>query len=875
VQYPNGLHGPDRTNNVEGIDLGSVPPGVCTVRVSAVITMGGAQPYALVVRGAAPVVAELAVESIGIEPQTVRPVHAPVIPAVVKTNASGVAAVVLHYRVDMCAWQTEAMTVRTPIETGGVYTNAIPAQAKGAQVEFFVTAHANDGAFASSRTNQYTVGDYAVYVWRGGAQLPPYDTWATGFSNLYEALTSSFVQAGYIIYVTKGMYSARDSMMDDGLIVNKAVQIIGVNGARVTFIDGGYGGRCFTVINPDAVVQGFTIRRGYAYYNGGIYGGGVYMVNGTPRNCVIEQCYAEGLDANGAGAALMNGGLLEGCVVRNNVSLGGWDGSSGGAYLTGRGVVRSSVFIGNQANSGLNNAGGGNIALDYGGAVSNCTVVAGRANGSNGGGISMYRTGLVHNSIVYFNNNGNFWMGNAGSPAPPVFQWNYVCVTPAPSGTGVSASVIITNNPLLVSYTNYDAHLRADSPCRNTGETLPWMTNAVDAGGHPRVAEGGVDIGAYEFGPLAVSFSGAPQTGLTPLRTLFTTYVSGLETNDVYYYWDFNADGTNELEGAQWARPTNIYLEGMYSVALMASNSSGELVYWDREKYNYAYNTNIHYVAHGGAHVWPFTSWAAAATNIRDAVNASISGHSVVISDGVYRLATYVEVPNGITVRGLNGRDRTVLDGRQSTICLVMYSGGVVDGLTLSNGAAGSGGGVYFSAGGTVRNARIIRNQAGVMGGGVYFYNGGTLENSIIQHNTAGTYGGGVCFDGAGTLSNCLVLNNTAYAAGGVYGRINGGNVRSCVVAANTADIQGGGIQAVAALTVDSCTVADNTVSSVSGTGGWRQRGYAQWSDYPPQQHCGEQPRGWYTKQHIYQPWRGECTVCVHDAAMGHHVAHK
>jgi len=821
VWYPNGLAGPDRTNNLEGIDLAMAPPGVCTVMVSGVVNMGGAQPYALVVRGAAPIVARLGIESVAIEPATVRPARAPVIAAVVQTNASGLAAVMLQYQANHGGWVAQPMAVRTPIETGGVYTNAIPPQAQDTMVELYVIATAHDGTAATNGPLGYKVSEYAVFVWGGGAQVEPYDTWATGFSNVYQAVGSPFVREGYTIFVTNGTYSARDSGVDDGIIINKGVRIIGVNGARVTLIDGGYAGRCITMINPDAVIEGFTITRGFAYYDAGIYGGGLYLLNGSVRNCVIEQCYAQGLDANGAGAALMGGGMLDGCVVRDNQAQGGWDAGGGGAWLQEGAVVRSTLFINNVAHSGGNNASGGNIALEYGGAVSNCTVVAGSANGVRGGGISIYRTGMVHNSIVYFNNNSNFWMSNAGSSTDPDFRWSHTCTTPLPGGTGVSGAGCFTNDPLLLNYAGYDCHLAPESPCRNAGETLPWMHAATDADAHARVAEGVVDMGAHEFGPLSVSFDGTPRTGLTPLRTRFTTYATGLDTNGICYYWDFNADGSNDLEGTVWDRPTNVYAEGLYSVVLAASNGAGELVHWQRQNFVYAFNTNVHYVAHGGGHVWPFTSFANAATNAQDAVNACISGHTVVISDGVYRVNTYVEVPNGITLRGWNGRDKTVIDGMRATPCLMMYAGGVADGLTLSNGASSYGGGVYFSRGGTLRNARIVNNQAGALGGGVYFYNGGTLEDALVMNNGEPTYGGGVAFAGNGTLQRCIIMNNRAYNGGGIYVQNPTAIIRNCVIAANTSDSMGGGVQLNAAATMENCTVADNTATSISiGRGG-------------------------------------------------------
>jgi len=826
VHFPNGLAGPDKTNNVEGIDFDMLPPGVCTVQVSGVINMGSTQHYALVVRGAAPVYAKHLVESTDYHPKTVRPVHAPVISAVVKTNASGVAAVTLHYRVNAGPWQMKAMAVRTPFESGGVYTNVIPAQAKDAVVQFFVTANANDGAYSSSRTNQYTVGDYAVFVWRGGSQTAPYDTWATGFSNIYQAIASSFVMNGYVIYVTNGVYSARDSGVDDGIIVNKAVHLIGVNGAQETIIDGRFAGRVLTIINPGAVVQGFTIQRGYV--SGVNEGGGVYMQGGTLRNCVVRDCYVNELTSNGGGV-YMSDGLVDACVIRDNHSWGAWEGNAGGASAYGKGVVRSSVLINNEARSSWR-AYGGNVGLFRGGVMSNCTVAGGTAVGNlggGGGGVYINFTGTVHNSIVYHNNNGNHlhYSNNTNLLA----LWSYSCTTPQPSGEGIIVVSTITSAPLLMNHTGYDGALQAESPCRNAGQWQAWMTNAMDAAGHPRIVESNVDMGALEYGPLSVSFLGSRTNGLTPLPVIFSTFVSGQDTNNVHFYWDFNYDGSNELSGTAWARPTNIYAEGMYSVRLFASNETGESTSWLRDYYIYAFDTNLHYAAHGGAHRWPFTSLATAATNIQDAIDACISGHSAVVSNGVYRLPWTLQVPSGVTLRGLHGRDATVLDGRGAMRCVQVESGAVVDGLTLSNGyystAGIGGGGVYFYGGGTVRNARIIK-CGGIWGGGVYFNSGGLLEDSLVENNSVTDYGGGAYMRYGGTINRCRIIGNTATGSqgsgGGVYVYNAGAVVRNSVLATNTAHQYGGAafLGNTAGGTFENCTIVANRCNTANNGGG-------------------------------------------------------
>jgi len=39
------------------------------------------------------------------------------------------------------------------------------------------------------------------------------------------------------------------------------------------------------------------------------------------------------------------------------------------------------------------------------------------------------------------------------------------------------------------------------SPCIDTGAIMPWMTGATDLDGNPRIHDGQVDMGCYEFVP--------------------------------------------------------------------------------------------------------------------------------------------------------------------------------------------------------------------------------------------------------------------------------------------------------------------------------------------------------------------------------------
>jgi len=72
----------------------------------------------------------------------------------------------------------------------------------------------------------------------------------------------------------------------------------------------------------------------------------------------------------------------------------------------------------------------------------------------------------------------------------------FTCSDPLPPGAGC-----ISNDPLFVNAALGDFHLQEGSPCIDAGTNLPWMAGATDLDGHPRVTDGRVDLGCYEFIP--------------------------------------------------------------------------------------------------------------------------------------------------------------------------------------------------------------------------------------------------------------------------------------------------------------------------------------------------------------------------------------
>src|SRR6266571_4075234 len=94
----------------------------------------------------------------------------------------------------------------------------------------------------------------------------------------------------------------------------------------------------------------------------------------------------------------------------------------------------------------------------------------------------------------------------------------------------------------------------------------------------------------------------------------------------------------------------------------------------------------------------PYISWATAATNIQDAVDAAAAGDEIVLTNGTYasggRHGNRVEVNSPLKIRGANGPQVTIIDGGRSNRCVYLANNACLLGVTLTNGFALYGAGV-------------------------------------------------------------------------------------------------------------------------------------------------------------------------------------
>jgi hypothetical protein len=239
----------------------------------------------------------------------------------------------------------------------------------------------------------------------------------------------------------------------------------------------------------------------------------------------------------------------------------------------------------------------------------------------------------------------------------------------------------------------------------------------------------------------------------------------------------------------------------------------------------------VAYVTTNGASAYPYDTWATAATNIQDALDAGLDGMLVLVSNGVYGITSRIDMPLNITLRSVNGAEKTEIRRIGGTVGIFYLTApeAVVDGFTIVNALDAA---VHLDYGGVVSNCVIRDNNipgSGGYGGGVLM-TGGWLKHCQIINNTrtssggGGTRGCGISMSGAAVVESCLLANNntstgwgSAGAGGGVY--MTGGTLRNSLIFGNGHNLTAGGVYASGG-TIESCTIVSNATPAATGVGG-------------------------------------------------------
>jgi len=405
---------------------------------------------------------------------------------------------------------------------------------------------------------------------------------------------------GDTVWVTNGTY-----VLSAEIYITNAITLCSVNGPEVTIVDGNGATRCFN-LSDACLVSGFAITNGFAsgeypYWNGG----GIYC--STPfsvvSNCVISgNSIGYGNDFGRSDGGGMSGGFAVDCVFSGNTAGGGggmcsgvasnctfiWNlaegsgplfnnpGSFGGGGMSD-GTAYNCTFTSNSANwsggamergtaynstfnyNGASYGGGGlSVSTAYGcvfrgnssycgggmgvGRAVNCTFINNSA--SYGGGIffsdNWAEQGIAVYNCIFF---GNTASGENNDISKPV-AYNS-CSSELTHGVNGN----ITNAPLFVDAANGNFRLQSNSPCINWGNNSV-VSNATDLAGNPRIVEGTVDMGAYEYQGI-IDLADSDADGIADdwerqhggnqnpggtcsngVNTILQAYIAGLEPND-------------------------------------------------------------------------------------------------------------------------------------------------------------------------------------------------------------------------------------------------------------------------------------------------------------------------------------------------------
>jgi hypothetical protein len=743
-----------------------------------------------------------------------------------------------------------------PCDTGTVSVAAV-GLAHGTTYWFTFQASNATAAVWAPGTNSFATAAETFYVNAANvAPAYPFTNWATAAVAIQDAIDAA--ADGDTVWVTNGIYAAGGRAVYNGftnrVALNKGITVQSVNGPGVTTIVGqGPAGsaavRC-AYVGANAVLSGFMLTNGATRNTGdSTYeqnGGAVWAAPaGVISNCVLAGCQASNYGGGGYGGSYWNctvtanrslyfgggvyGGKLYACVVSSNLAVS----SGGGLY---KGTATLCRVVGNLADSGGGSFGATllgcalayNRALITGGGssgagtISNCTIVGNMAGQGVGG---LNANGVVTNCIVY----GNYAPVDAnvssGSTTGNMYR---CCAWPAAGING------ITNDPQLVSAW----HIAASSPCAGTGvagsgsdlDGEPWRATSL--------ARGCDEPWSAAFtGALSVALSADYSSVRTGLPVYLSLQVNGMASSNRWTFGDGRSGSNQTFISASWpSAGTYTVTATVFNATCTTGVSACVTIRVDSPGTRYVSATN-------SAPVYPYSSWATAATNIQDAIDAGVDGDTILVGDGLYAaggrvvaasLMSRVAMTRAMTVRSVNGPASTIIVGRgpigESAVrCAYLGTNCVLAGFTLTNGATRTmgiakweqnAGGVLCDPSALVSNCVIAGCQASGYGGGMVY---GTVAWSRISDNVA-SYGGGLYDVNA---SNCEISRNRASQGAGVnnnapdilsdqiypYALVN------CVVADNRASSSGGGMYYGLAR---NCTFVGNISDSyVGGVGGY------------------------------------------------------
>jgi Secretion system C-terminal sorting domain len=617
-------------------------------------------------------------------------------------------------------------------------------------------------------------------------------TWATAFNSLQYALTlaASCIDVKEI-WVAAGTYTPSNTDATKSFAMVSNVKIYGgFAGTEATvaerdwvnnrsILSGEIGttsltDNCYHVIKntnvSNAVLNGFSIERGYAFA-GGInnFGGGIYN-SGVSGNTFFENLYFNLNRANGGGAIYNTTSPVKiiNCVFDAN---GAFNFGSGGAIYnaSSRAIIHNCVFNANTADAGAGAVQ--NISSDvdiyYSTFYKNQTSTPTKASGIENDASNV----TIVNTIMWDTVGGaNIVNINAGAAT-------------------VSNSNIQKNGAAYTGFSNTNINPIFNDPANGNGNDNKWFT--IDDGLHLRKCNStlvnagsnttGITtdiIGAVRIQGTA-SAMGAYETEILPYQLYPNT------SNRLYV----KPTGSPTNDGLAWSSALTELGE---AIRIATQNTQIKEIWVAAGTYKPIYDE--FYNACGGNAkdktflipngVKLYGGFAGTENNIiqtNPTANPTIlSGDIGVVNNQLDNVYHVVSINNPSAVTELNGF--TVTKGQGE------FTGNNINFLNLGLSTwQANGAGVFINQGGAnvkITNCNITFNEGdpNTLGGGIFSNNGSPIiENTRIQSNLAGN-GAGCYITGGGPLFNKVIFASNSVYTNGIGGAINTFNDSNTVI---------------------------------------------------------------------------------------------
>ncbi|MBN1889605.1 MAG: DUF11 domain-containing protein [Thermoflexales bacterium] len=674
------------------------------------------------------------------------------------------------------------------------------------------------------------------------------------------------------ITVTISGLTIRDGAADDGggLWNDEYLSLV-----NVTFSDNHavYGGGMYNSYS-DPVLTDVAFSGNIAVDGGGMYnsysdpalanvtfsgnragdGGGMYNLNSQAH---LTNVSFHANQASGDGGGMFN---TDSDPVLTNVAFSGNRSDRGGGLFnySSSPALANVAFSGNRANDG----GGLYNLTNSQPRLTNVTLSGNRASGDGGGLYNYFWSDCsIQNSLVWGNEPDQVYnkysdptiafsdiQGSGGSgPA-----WGTVVGLDGGGNLDVDPRFVNPVDPMVAPTMAGDLHLRPGSPAIDAGDAALVPTDTLDLdgdgdtaealpfdlAGQPRVAYGGVDMGAYEFQPglyLLKSVNPASQAAgqritytLTALNTFTDTTIGGGVISDslpprLTFAGPITLDpptaGTAGTAPPTLVTGLGIGPGGVVTITFPVTIQAGLLT--GLRVANTAAITSEQtpapYLAYAATRVCGGSSMLVTNTvdhvssqpepgTLRQAVAEVCPGGQIDFAltypAAITLTGGELLIDKALSLNGPGAGQLAISGGGASRVFKIDRPGGAgqiavsLSGITIRDGSANEGGGMWSDENPVLTDVLFTNNTATV-GGGLYSTNGGSPSLRAVSFiSNAAANGGGMCSSGgAPALTNVTFVSNTASnVGGGMYGDVAHPTLTNVDFRANESASRGGAL---------------------------------------------------------------------------------